>query len=71
MAEQGTETRWDFALAECKAVYITMGVKPAQELATWYLVARVITCGDYLALQRWTAGRPSYVRRLWAEELVD
>ena len=65
-----TETRWDYALAHCKAVYITEGANAAQELATWYLVARVITCGDYVALKRWTQGRPSYARRLWADELV-
>lgn len=69
--EYGNATRWDTAMAEVKAVYITETPDHATGLASWYLQERVITVQDYVALKRWAEGRPSYARRLWADELVD
>lgn len=57
---------WQQALADCKGTYIVRGPIVAQKLASDYLRVGTITVQDFIALTRWTEGRPSYAARLWA-----
>lgn len=59
-------TTWREALADCKATLIVSGVYAAQVLATEYLAEGTLTPGDYIALVRWSEGRPSYASTLWS-----
>ena len=61
---------WQDACSDVKGAFITTTATAATALAAKYLEAGVLTTGDYIALVRWSEGRPSYAARPYAVELV-
>lgn len=59
-------TDWRAALCDVKGTHLTAGAAAATKLAVKYLELKTITTGDYIALVRWSEGRPSYAARPYA-----
>lgn len=61
-----TATTWRTAVSDVKGTHITQGAIRATELAARYMELDVLTLADYIALVRWSEGRPSYVAQVWS-----